>query len=94
MADPRVFNKRSRAIPPDAVYVGRPTIYGNPFPMDGEAERNMVCDRYEAWIKTQPELLKAVRERLRGKNLVCWCAPKRCHADILLRIANEDTPHV
>lgn len=34
-----------------------------------------------------------VRE-LRGKNLACWCPlsrsgePERCHADVLLRIAN------
>ncbi len=33
-----------------------------------------------------------IRAELRGKNLACWCkldAP--CHADVLLRIANEDT---
>ena len=33
-----------------------------------------------------------IRAALRGKNLACWCkldAP--CHADVLLRIANEDT---
>lgn len=32
-----------------------------------------------------------IRGELRGKNLACWCkldAP--CHADVLLRIANED----
>ncbi len=32
-----------------------------------------------------------IRAELRGKNLACWCkldAP--CHADVLLRIANED----
>ena len=27
---------------------------------------------------------------LRGKDLVCWCAPQRCHADVLLKYANED----
>jgi hypothetical protein len=27
---------------------------------------------------------------LRGKNLACWCAPdERCHADILLKLANR-----
>ncbi len=32
-----------------------------------------------------------IRAELLGKNLACWCkldAP--CHADVLLRIANED----
>ncbi len=28
---------------------------------------------------------------LRGKNLSCWCKPSEpCHADVLLRIANEE----
>jgi hypothetical protein len=25
---------------------------------------------------------------LRGKDLVCWCAPKPCHGVVLLRLAN------
>lgn len=31
---------------------------------------------------------------LRGKNLACWCAlDAPCHADVLLELANRDTPH-
>ena len=26
----------------------------------------------------------------RGKDLVCWCALKRCHGDVLLQLANEE----
>jgi hypothetical protein len=26
---------------------------------------------------------------LRGKNLVCWCAPERCHAEVLIELANR-----
>jgi len=30
-------------------------------------------------------------EELRGKNLACWCKiGEPCHADILLKIANEE----
>jgi Domain of unknown function (DUF4326) len=25
---------------------------------------------------------------LRGKDVVCWCAPQGCHADLLLKKAN------
>lgn len=33
-----------------------------------------------------------VRRELRGKHLACWCPPGTpCHADVLLRIANEKT---
>lgn len=35
--------------------------------------------------------IEAAREELRGKDLVCWCSPNQpCHADVLLRIANEE----
>ena len=31
-----------------------------------------------------------IRAELAGKNLACWCKPDQsCHADVLLRIANE-----
>ena len=34
--------------------------------------------------------LAAARAELRGKNLACWCKPTvSCHADVLLRLANE-----
>jgi hypothetical protein len=27
---------------------------------------------------------------LRGKDLVCWCAPEACHGDVLFRLACEE----
>jgi len=36
-----------------------------------------------------PELLAALPE-LRGKDLVCWCSPLPCHADVLLELANAE----
>lgn len=40
--------------------------------------------------------LEVIRRELRGKDLACWCPPVdkdnrpvRCHADILLRLANQ-----
>ncbi len=77
------------------VYIGRPTKWGNPFShKDGTlaefkvASRDEAVDAYAAWVKTQPELLAALPE-LRGKVLGCWCAPQRCHGDVLLALANE-----
>ena len=84
---PAVYNKRNA--PKGAVYVGRPSKWGNPFTMTGEGDRDSVCDKYEQWIATRHDLIKDAKEELRGRDLVCFCAPKRCHADTLLRIANE-----
>jgi site-specific DNA-methyltransferase (adenine-specific) len=87
---PRVWNlKLSAEIPGGAVFVCRPSKWGNPIHLQSERGRESVLQRYEEWLMTQPELIAAARTELRGKDLVCHCAPKPCHADILMRIANE-----
>ena len=87
---PEVWNKRDKFYPADAVYVGRPSKWGNPFPLHQESDRLTVIEQFKRWI-TDPAngaLLRQVREELRGKDLLCWCAPEPCHADVLLEIAN------
>ncbi|MEM2159611.1 MAG: DUF4326 domain-containing protein [Candidatus Nitrosotenuis sp.] len=32
----------------------------------------------------------AAQAELRGRDLVCYCAPLECHGDILLAIANAE----
>jgi hypothetical protein len=71
------------------VYVGRPSKWGNPFVIGRDGTRDEVIAKYRAWIVDQPALLAALHE-LRGKDLVCWCAPERCHADVLLKLAARD----
>lgn len=85
---PKVWNKRDPHVPVDAVYVGRPSKWGNPYPMRNETMRKTVIDAYRGLLAIRPELVAAAKEELRGKHLVCWCAPKPCHADVLLEIAN------
>lgn len=82
----KVLNKRTAD---SGAYIGRPTKFGNPFVIGRDGDRDAVVDKFERWISTQPALIAAAKRELRGKNLVCWCAPLRCHGDILLRIANE-----
>ena len=79
---------------PFDVYIGRPSKWGNPFShKDGTlaefkvGSRGEAVDAYAEWIKTQPTLLDSLSE-LRGKVLGCWCAPKRCHGDVLAVMAN------
>ena len=53
---PRVLNKRTDRIPPDAIYCGRPSPLGNPFIIGRDGTRDEVCDKYEAWLPSQPEI--------------------------------------
>lgn len=74
------------------VYCGRGSPWGNPEPMKNNTkeERDRVCDFFEKYISEKPELITRVKEELRGQNLICFCAPCRCHCDTLLRIANDN----
>ena len=88
-SQPRVQNRHHGTAPLDAVYIGRGSIYGNPFVIGKHGDRDEVCEAYESMLFSNQELLAKVRKNLRGKDLVCFCSPKRCHGDTLLRVANE-----
>lgn len=88
---PEVLNLRN-GIPkstPTSIYVGRPTMWGNPFVIGEDGTREEVVAKYERYIKQVP-LLLSMLPQLKGKDLTCWCAPESCHADILLRLANKE----
>lgn len=93
---PRVWNKRDPKVPSAAVYVGRPTKWGNPWSHLPSAHARMCESREKAvelfreHLARNPGLRTAARRELRGMDLVCWCAPAACHADELLKIANAE----
>jgi hypothetical protein len=45
--------------------------------------------RYKEYLKKHPELIEAAKQELKGKSLLCWCSPQKCHGDVLLTVANE-----
>jgi hypothetical protein len=88
-----IINLRRPTVGVKYVRVDRGTEWGNPFiaadQWVSERERNRVCDLFEQYalwrLTVDPNWLVP----LRGHNLACWCSPKRCHAETLLRLANE-----
>lgn len=88
---PRVLNRRTMGESPQgsAVYVGRPSKWGNPFIEGRDGTREQVVDMYGDWLANSPESPWDDLEELRDKDLICWCAPLPCHADVLLRAANR-----
>lgn len=85
---PKVYNKHHGDAPADAVNVMRPHPLGNPFKIGRDGARDEVCDKYEAWLAECLDVGAFTLEPLRGRDLVCCCAPLRCHADTILRLAN------
>ncbi len=87
---PRVYNRLNGPVAPaGAVYIGRPSKFGNPYVIGKHGTREQVIERYRQYLVLNPELYLAAKRELRGKDLVCFCAPEACHGDILLEIANE-----
>lgn len=74
------------------VYIGRPSKFGNPFPLPPKAtaeQRKECIDKFEEYLRNQPDLIEDAKRELKGKVLGCWCAPKPCHGDVLIKIINE-----
>lgn len=122
----RIQRRRTRGwtVPLDAegrrpVYVGRGSLYGNPWRIDREPgsglyvvhvpagdgvrartlgdhqflaqAREVAAEAFAADLRTPggAEQAEYFAERLRGRDLMCWCPlDGACHADVLLRLAN------
>lgn len=70
------------------VYIGRPSIFGNPFIIGKDGNRQEVLYKYKKWVVTQPELLEKIY-KLEGKVLGCWCKPKKCHGDVIIKLIDK-----
>ncbi len=82
------FQRGIDDLPPNTVTVMRPSRWGNPFRIGKDCTRDEAVDQFELHLLASPELLADLDE-LKGKDLVCCCAPKRCHGDVLLKYANR-----
>mgnify|MGYP001558586200 FL=1 len=72
----------------DGVWVDRRSPYGNPHRIGRDGTRAEGIAKYRRWfiahIQRDPEF-KAGVLALRGKTLICWCAPLACHADVIVQ---------
>jgi hypothetical protein len=100
MKPKRIQRKRTRGwrMPEGAVYVGRPTKWGNPWHVEDVGQYE-AADLYRAWMlgwRNNSAMPPCPDPReLRGKDLACWCPLVNrfgvrvpCHADVLLELAN------
>ena len=76
---------------PYDVYIGRPSIWGNPFVIGRDGDRATVLQKYGAYLSRHPQLVERARRELRGKILGCYCAPLPCHGDLLKELVEVET---
>lgn len=71
------------------VYIGRPSAFGNPFVIGKDGDRDDVIRKFEQYLLKDEALMARAKKELKGKVLGCFCAPQKCHGDILAKYANE-----
>ena len=80
------------------IKVDRTTPLGNPFRMQDESQRDRVCEWYEELFQSFIEKDALFKHHIdyiinesRTTNIAlgCWCAPKRCHAETILRYVTK-----
>ncbi len=110
LAVPKVRNvvtmkKEMGDTPLPGTYVGREmrkyslkaSAFANPFKLEREEDRPVVLRQYVQWLFTA-EIRSRVHELAGPFPLLCWCAPKACHADVLAemvgatKFANQPCP--
>lgn len=88
---------------PFDVYIGRPSIWGNPFTIGIDGDRKEVIRKHKEWLQTgnsfgnvlaterkRQAVLARIKE-LRLKTLGCWCNEgEECHGDYLVELANKE----
>lgn len=78
---------------PYDVFIGRPSKWGNPFKIGRDGNREAVIAKYKQWLtelydgRYRPLFYEATTE-LSGKVLGCFCAPLRCHGDVIREVCN------
>ncbi len=85
----KVSNKKSGG---NGVYIGRPSVLGNPFVIGKDGERAEVIEKYLGWLRAEwkkngavkAELVRLAAVAKQGNlELTCWCAPAACHGDVI-----------
>ncbi len=82
----RLVNKHHKK--PYDIYIGRGSIWGNPYEIGKDGTREEVINKYEVYIRNKPELLNLLYT-LKDKTLCCYCYPLPCHGDVLIKLYNE-----
>lgn len=72
------------------IYIGRPSLFGNPYKIGRDGTRDQVLSLYRKWFYERlnnPEFKNKVL-LLKDKKLGCWCKPLSCHGDVIADYLN------
>ena len=83
----------------EGIYIGRAgkgkagSVLANKFRIEPDGSRDEVIEKYRAWLwkkikDKDPKVLSELRRIYAEQaNVICFCAPKTCHGDVVLKAA-------
>lgn len=66
---PKVWNKYKGGVPEGAIFIGRPSKWGNPYVIGQDGTRTEVIAKFREYLKNRPDLIQAVKKELAGAKL-------------------------
>lgn len=82
----RVVNLRKEKY---TVYIGRGSIFGNPFMIGRDGDRARVIKLYRHYLIGNGKVLNAIYNLPKDSILGCFCKPKECHGDVIVKLYND-----
>jgi len=82
----------------DYIYIGRPGKYGNPFSSkksnlaENVESKEEALNKFKKYIQNNPKIVDDLIKELKNngvEKIGCWCAPSKCHGDILIEEINK-----
>ena len=68
--------------------------YGNPYMIPADGNRDEVVEQFTKWFlhENNRSIIFHMRRTLMGRDLICFCAPQRCHGEIIMKYINGPHP--
>lgn len=83
-----LLNRHIDGTPPDSTYIGRGSAFGNLKVIGKDGSREEVINWYKTWLAfkliNRDETVEiAFRKLNKDSKLLCFCAPKPCHGEVI-----------
>jgi hypothetical protein len=94
----QILNKKSDEIPNSAIYIGRGSALGNPYPIGEGGDRNEVIAKYNLYLNKEldsrnPIVWLKMLQLKEDSILACYCSPAPCHGNIIAETWTKKIKH-
>ena len=85
----KVIRVVNNVAPAGSVAIGRGSVWGNPFLIGADGDRDTVISKFYHYAKWRLEREPKWLEPLQGKDLACYCSPNPCHGNAIISLLAE-----